>query len=265
MTILDKIVAQKRIEVAQQKELVSTKELENHPNMGRVTFSLKDSIVHPERTGIITEFKRQSPSKGVINGNADIVEITTGYTQNGSSCLSVLTDEVFFGGHVEDLRSARVNQIPILRKDFMIDAYQVLEAKAIGADVILLIAACLTPQKVKELTHVAHDLDLEVLLELYTEDELDCYDDSVDLVGVNNRNLKTFEVNINNSINLLNKLPKNKLSIAESGIQDPATVVELKKAGFNGFLMGEHFMRTSAPHLAFKEYVAQLKSLEHAD
>ncbi|PZP44001.1 MAG: indole-3-glycerol-phosphate synthase TrpC, partial [Pseudopedobacter saltans] len=200
-------------------------------------------------------------SKGVINSNADVVEVTKGYTENGSACLSVLTDTDFFGGKNEDLITARVNEIPILRKDFIVNEYQILEAKAIGADLILLIAACLTPEEVVRFTDYAHALNLEVLLELYSEEELGHVYEKVDLVGINNRNLKTFEVDIQNSIRLLDRLPKDKPAIAESGISDPETVKELMDAGFTGFLMGEHFMKTTDPANAFKDYYHALKQL----
>lgn len=265
MTILDKIVVRKKEIVAEQKVKVSETELRNYPYFNRRTFSLVASLKDPSRSNIITEFKRQSPSKGVINGDADVVSVTKGYTQNGSACLSVLTDTDFFGGKNEDLVAARVNEIPLLRKDFIVDAYQILEAKAIGADVILLIAACLTPDQVIVLTDYAHGLGLEVLLELYSEEELGHIYEKVDLVGINNRNLKTFEVDIQNSIRLLGLLPKDKPAIAESGISRPETVKELMDAGFEGFLMGEHFMKTNDPAKAFADYYQALKTLTHED
>lgn len=261
MTILDKIVERKKEVVAAQKAKVSELELRNYPLFGRETFSLVASLQNPNRSNIITEYKRQSPSKGIINGNADVVEVTKGYTQNGSACLSVLTDTDFFGGKDEDLIAARVNEIPILRKDFIVDEYQILEAKAIGADVILLIAACLTPEEVIRFTDYAHGLGLEVLLELYSDEELGHIYEKVDLVGINNRNLKTFEVDIQNSIRLLEHLPKDKPAIAESGISHPETVKILMDAGFAGFLMGEHFMKTNNPAKAFADYNQALKQL----
>lgn len=263
MTILDKIVAEKKVHVARQKELVPEAVLRAGRHFGRRTHSLVASLCDPWRSNIITEFKRRSPSKGIINADADVGAVTSGYAANGSACLSVLTDTPFFGGKNEDLEAARINEIPILRKDFIIDEYQILEAKCIGADVILLIAACLTPQRVQELTDYAHQLELEVLLELYSEEELGHIYEKVDLVGINNRDLKTFEVNIQNSIRLLKHLPKDKPAIAESGIGDPKTVKELSGAGFAGFLMGEHFMKTADPAGAFAEYLAALKALEY--
>ena len=261
MTILDTIIERKKEIVAAQKKVISESDLCNYPFFPRKTFSLVNSLADPTRSDIITEFKRQSPSKGIINGNADVVDVTKGYTSGGSACLSVLTDTDFFGGKNEDLIAARVNPIPILRKDFIIDTYQILEAKAIGADVILLIAACLTPEEVVVLTDYAHDLGLEVLLELHSEEESGHIYSKVDLIGINNRNLKTFEVDIDNSIRLLNILPKDKPAIAESGIDNPQTVKTLMDAGFSGFLMGEHFMKTSDPAKAFKDYNQALKQL----
>ena len=172
MNILDKIIEFKKQEVAGNKKLVSPEALKQQLNFTRQTFSLKQFLLDETKTGIIAEFKRKSPSKGIINDKADVLEVTKGYTENGASCLSILTDSNFFGGSVNDLRKARVNDIPILRKDFIIDEYQLAEAKAMGADVILLIAACLTPEHVQELAFFAKSLNLEILLEIHNEQEL---------------------------------------------------------------------------------------------
>jgi indole-3-glycerol phosphate synthase len=196
MNILDKIIEQKKIEVAAAKEKLTVTELQQADLYSRKTFSLKQFLLDKTKTGIIAEFKRQSPSKGIINDTADVVEVTTAYTANGASCLSVLTDEQFFGGSAADLKAARINNIPILRKDFMIDEYQITEARAMGADVILLIAACLSPARVTELAEFAKNLQLEVLLEIHTEDELQHICDATEIVGINNRDLKTFTVDI---------------------------------------------------------------------
>lgn len=263
--ILEKIVERKIEEIAEAKQNTKETELLNSIAFMRKPFSLKASLLNESKTGIIAEFKRRSPSKGIINATAKVEDVTKAYMENGASCLSVLTDKDFFGGSLDDLKIARQNDIPILRKDFMIDEYQVLEARAIGADVILLIAACLTPQRVKELAFYAKQLDLEVLLEIHGDDELACVCDEIDFVGVNNRNLKTFEVDIENSIRLLNELPKDKLAIAESGIDNVAVVRQLRKAGFSGFLIGENFMKYQHPGEAFKNYVEQLKVKEDAN
>ncbi|MEO5683778.1 MAG: indole-3-glycerol phosphate synthase TrpC [Chitinophagaceae bacterium] len=258
MNILDRIIAHKKIEVAQRKLAVPVADLEKTAFFSRNTLSLKDFLLDKRRNGIIAEFKRQSPSKGVINGHADVVAVTTAYTENGASCLSVLTDETFFGGSTNDLLQARGNEIPILRKDFMIDAYQLTEAKAMGADVILLIAACLSVQQVKELAVVAKGLGLGVLLELHGEEELGHICDETDLIGINNRNLKTFEVDIDRSLRMAQKIPAGMIKIAESGIGSAATIKLFKENGFHGFLMGENFMKEADPGVAFAKFAQDL-------
>ena len=258
MNILDKIIAHKRVEVAQRKLAVPVAELKKSGSFARATLSLKDFLLDDSKTGIIAEFKRQSPSKGVINGHADVLAVTTAYTAHGASCLSVLTDETFFGGSTADLVKARVNQVPILRKDFIVDEYQLLEAKAMGADVILLIAACLNVQEVKQLAGFAKDLGLGVLLELHAEEELGHICAETDLVGINNRNLKTFEVDIDRSLKMARQIPADKVKIAESGISAVATVNLFKENGFRGFLMGENFMKEADPGEAFAKFVREL-------
>lgn len=260
MNILDTIIEHKKQEVAQRKQHTPIDVLRQSPFFKRDTLSLKSYLLNPDKTGIIAEFKRKSPSKGWINADADPVKITGAYAKFGASGLSVLTDEQFFGGSADDLQKARVNQVPILRKDFMIDDYQLLEAKAMGADVILLIAANLTPQQVKSLAATAKGLGLEVLLEIHNEQELEHICDEVDLVGVNNRNLKTFEVSLETSITLSKLIPSDKLKISESGISNVAAIKELKQHGYQGFLIGENFMKASDPTIAFAAFVEQLKS-----
>jgi indole-3-glycerol phosphate synthase len=260
MNILETIIAEKEIEVSRQKALVPVAVLEQSEFFNRNTFSLKEFLLDATKTGIIAEFKRKSPSKGIINDRSDVIEVTKAYTTNGASCLSVLTDEIFFGGTAADLKSARVNNIPILRKDFIIDEYQIVEARAMGADVILLIAACLSPQRVKELASFAKTLQLEVLLEIHNEDELQHICDATEIVGINNRDLKTFTVDINRSIELGKKIPAGKLKIAESGINNTDTICTFKNAGFHGFLIGENFMKEADPTIAFAEFVKQLKA-----
>lgn len=259
MNILDKIVARKKEELIQRKALLSLVALQTMPHFQRTCFSTKAFLADPNRTGIIAEFKRQSPSKGVINGMADVVEVTGAYAQ-WASAVSVLTDTDFFGGKTEDLMAARVHDIPLLRKDFMIDPYQVYEAKAMGADLILLIAACLDVHQVKELASLAHELGLEVLLEIHDASELGHICKEVDLVGVNNRNLKTFEVSIQTSLDLIGQIPADKPAIAESGISNVDTIVTLRAAGFKGFLIGENFMKEANPSIAFADFVNQLKA-----
>ena len=259
MNILDKIVEQKILEVADRKQKKSITQLKEETLFERETISVTAFLNDPERTGIIAEFKRKSPSKGIINGIADVVEVTGAYSKQASA-VSVLTDYDFFGGTPADLIAARVHDIPILRKDFIIDAYQVYEAKAMGADLILLIASCLSIAEVQSFARLAKSLGLEVLLEIHDESELAHICEEVDLVGVNNRNLKTFEVSIQTSLNLINKIPSNKLAIAESGISDVNTIVTLRNAGFKGFLIGENFMKEADPSIAFADFVNQLKA-----
>ena len=211
------------------------------------------------KSGIIAEFKRKSPSKGLINGEADVLEVTKSYENFGASGISVLTDSDFFGGSVQDVLTIRNEiKIPLLRKDFMIDEYQFYEAKSIGADVILLIAACLSPSQVKDFTCLSHELGMEVLLEIHTESELTHFNKDIDLVGINNRNLKDFKVDLQHSVHLKNFLPKETLSVAESGIYSVEDFRFLKEKGFNGFLMGEYFMKNQNPGKAFEEFVNYL-------
>ncbi len=259
MTILDTIIEHKRQEVAQRKKTTPVTALEQSPFFNRQTLSLKQFLLDPAKTGIIAEFKRRSPSKGWIKEGADPVEITGGYCKHGASGLSVLTDEKFFGGATRDLQQARIHQIPILRKDFMIDSYQLTEAKSMGADVILLIAANLTPAEVLNLAGAAKNLGLEVLLEIHNEEELEHICDAVDMVGVNNRNLKNFEVSIQTSIRLSRQIPADKIKISESGISNVDTIRELQQHGYHGFLIGENFMKTPDPSIAFAAFVEQLK------
>jgi indole-3-glycerol phosphate synthase len=259
MNILDKIIEHKRKEVAERKLATPVASLEKMPFFARQTFSLTSFLTDPAKTGIIAEFKRRSPSKGIINDKVRVADVTRGYTAGGASCLSVLTDGEFFGGASEDLEQARENAIPILRKDFMIDEYQIVEAKAIGADVILLIAACLTPAEVRRLAIFAGTLGLEVLLEIHNEEELEHICDETGLVGVNNRDLKTFTVDVERSIRLSQRIPAGKVLIAESGINQIETILHMKKAGFRGFLIGENFMKEADPGAAFGEFVRKLQ------
>lgn len=259
MTILDEIIAYKKREVESCKELFPITDLEKIPLFNREAYSLKASVLNPQKTGIIAEFKRKSPSKGIINDHTFVDDVTQGYAAAGASGLSILTDFNFFGGSIDDLMIARqINQIPILRKEFIIDDYQIIEAKAYGADAILLIAAVLESMEIEKLYTAARNLGLEVLLEIHDEEELEKINGNADLIGINNRNLKTFEVNLDHSKNLVKKLPKNMPKIAESGISNPATIKDLRQNGFDGFLIGENFMKTSNPGLAFNSFVNQL-------
>ncbi len=271
--MLEKIILHKQKEVSTRKKEISIESLKQKAFFNRETISFKDSIQNG--SGIIAEFKRKSPSKGVINDKVDIVEITQGYVSAGVSAISVLTDTKFFGGNLEDLETARksnLDKIPILRKDFMIDEFQIYEAKAYGADVILLIAAVLSPKRCLQLTEKAKELGLEILLEIHAKEELKQVREIahiVDAVGVNNRNLKTFEVDIEESMRLFDEIQKIKTQnektnkndfvlISESGLSDIETVLKLKKKGFEGFLMGEYFMKHGNPAQACKEFIEKL-------
>jgi indole-3-glycerol phosphate synthase len=259
MTILDKIIAHKRHEVATQKTLVTIKELESQIKANIPVPQLRDFLANPKKNGIIAEFKRQSPSKGLINGRALPDHVASAYQQAGVSAMSVLTDINFFGGHNTDLKVARtVTNIPILRKDFTVDEYQIIEARAIGASAILLIASCLTKEEIQRFAKLAVDLGLDVLFEVHNREELDKYCDEIGVVGVNNRNLKTFEVNLQNSIDLLQHFPAGVRKVAESGISNIETIHMLKKEGFDGFLIGEGFMKTPDPGQACIDFCKQL-------
>jgi indole-3-glycerol phosphate synthase len=258
MNILEKIIAQKKIEVEQRKIDFPIAELEKQRYFKWQTLSLKKSLLDERKTGIIAEYKRRSPSIGIINDRDSVEAVTRAYFGYGASGISVLTDHEFFGGSLDDLVAARDNSIPLLRKDFMIDEYQLVEAKAFGADVILLIAACLTQQEVKTLSQSAKGLGLEVLLELHDETELEHICDTVDLVGVNNRNLKNFEVDLEHSVRLAEMIDDKFIKVAESGINDVKNIHYLKQHGFKGFLIGEYFMKQSSPMMAFKDFTYQL-------
>lgn len=260
MTILDKIVATKWQEIERNKALRSVADLEKMPFFERATFSLKQSILDPSKNGIIAEFKRRSPSKGLINGSAKPEDVTAQYAAAGASGLSILTDLDYFGGREEDVLVSRFNSIPILRKEFIVDEYQILEAKAMGADVILLIAACLSPAEVKRLAAFAQSLQLEVLLELHDEAELEHMNVYTGIVGINNRNLKTFEVDIEKSLLMAERIGKAAVRVAESGIQTAADVHTFKAAGFDGFLIGERFMKEAEPGKAFAYFVEQINN-----
>ena len=263
MNILDKIVAHKHKEVEESKSLVPVKRLEQSIYFENRVVSMKHYVTDPEKTGIIAEFKRNSPSKGLINGAAEVEQTSIGYMQAGASALSILTDKEFFGGKNEDLTLARkYNFCPILRKDFVIDEYQIVEAKSIGADCILLIAAVLNPSRLEALARFAKQLGLEVLMEVHDQEELErSLNDQLDLVGVNNRNLKTFEVSLDTSLSLVDIIPSQFIKISESGISDPATLVNLKAAGFDGFLIGENFMKSDRPHQAAYNFMNEYRAL----
>lgn len=258
--ILDKIVLKKReeIEIAKRKNSILTLQASSY--FTRDCYLLRDFMLDPKRARIIAEFKRKSPSKGIINDHSSVEEVTKAYNAAGASALSVLTDQSFFGGKDEDLLEARsANFLPILRKDFILDEYQIIESKSLGADIILLIAAILSPKEVQMLAKSAKNLGLNVLLEVHNREELDrsiC--DELDAIGVNNRNLGNFSVSVQHSFDLVNHIPSQFLKISESGINNPQTIKDLTAAGFDGFLIGENFMKESDPGKVMKEFVSMI-------
>jgi indole-3-glycerol phosphate synthase len=261
MNILDKIVLEKKSIVDASKKEISIDALEKSGYFLQKAYSFEEQLKLANGTGIIAEFKRQSPSKGAINKNANVEEVSKAYEDAGAVAISVLTDESFFGAEKNDFALARKTvQIPLLRKDFIIDEYQIIETKAMGADMLLLIGACLSKQEIKSFASLANSIGLQVLLEIHTEEELEMITEHCNFIGINNRNLKTFEVDLENSIRLANSLPKDKIKIAESGISEVETVLHLKKQGFDGFLMGENFMKTSDPGESCKTFIQQLKN-----
>lgn len=262
MNILDKIIEHKRKEVAARKELFPVNQLEASSHFGTKPYRMTEFIRRPDRSGIIAEIKRRSPSKGIINGSVSVERISVGYAQAGASAISVLTDGEFFGGSNEDLMKVRsLNFCPILRKDFTIDEYQVIEAKSIGADAILLIAAALSPVEVKRFAALAHSLDLQVLLEVHNQEELKAnLDADADLIGVNNRNLKTFELSVEISKSLAELIPDGVVKVSESGIESVNTILELKSYGYEGFLMGQNFMQHVHPEIACQKFIEELTS-----
>ncbi len=263
MNILDEIIAHKQKEVADRKALYPVKLLEQSAYFNGKPVSMKEYLLNPDKCGIIAEFKRKSPSKGWINPKANVEQTSIEYMQAGVSGLSVLTDQKYFGGKSKDLVIARqYNYCPILRKDFIIDEYQIIEAKSIGADVILLIAAALEPSRLKALAQTAKNLGLEILLEVHNEEELQVsVNEHVDLLGVNNRNLKTFVTDIQISKDLSSKIPDEFVKVSESGISDPNVIHELRSFGYQGFLIGENFMKTGRPGRSAKKFVDQLNAL----
>lgn len=266
MAILEDIIAYKEKEVAEKKALYPVKLLEKSLHYRAPVVSLRHYLQREDKCGVIAEIKRKSPSRGIINNYVSIERTSIGYMQAGAAALSILTDHQFFGGSNEDLMTARrFNFCPILRKDFIIDEYQIIEARSIGADVILLIAAALEPEKLKNLATFAKSLGLEVLLEVHNEVELrrNLHGD-FDVIGVNNRDLKTFKVSVTTSKMLSAMIPDSFLRISESGISSPDTILDLIEYGYQGFLIGEYFMRHSRPEKACAEFVQKIKQLQDA-
>ena len=259
MTILDKIIAYKKKEVADRKKKSPIKLLEKSEFFSFPVFSLKKHLLNDD-IGIIAEYKRKSPSKGIINDKSSVEKVTAGYVSAGASALSILTDTEFFGGTADDITSVRKQiKLPILRKDFIIDEYQIIEAKSIGADVILLLANVLTAQQIKEFATTAKWLGMEVLLEVRDKSELNTINVLIDCIGVNNRNLKDFSVNANQSLELIDFIPKDFIKISESGIDSAITIHDLRSAGFKGFLIGETFMKNDSPEIACANFIKEVR------
>jgi len=258
---LENIIQNKHREVEERKTLYPLKLLEKSVYFPTKAVSMKAYLRRPDKSGVIAEFKRKSPSKGWINQYASVADVSLGYMQAGASALSVLTDTHFFAGSFDDLNAARnENYCPILQKDFIIDEYQLMEAKSIGADAVLLIAAVLDKKQIISLSIAAHKLGLETIVEVHTAKELEKIPADTDVVGINNRNLNTFKVDIENSEKLLNQLPKALVKVAESGIRSAEEGANLKSMGFDGLLIGEQFMATIDPALACKRFIKKMES-----
>ncbi len=261
MNILDHIVADKRKEVDMKKSLIPISQLEQSTLFERENLSLVNNLKN-STSGIIAEYKRRSPSKSVINQNLNVFDAAKGYEEAGVCGMSVLTDGKYFGGSLDDLVLARAScQLPMLRKEFIIDEYQIIEAKAFGADVILLIAAILTKTEIKQYSKLAKSLHLEVLLEVHNEEELDkSIMPSLDMIGVNNRNLKNFDVSLDISKQLSTRIPNDFVKVSESGISSVEAIKELQPYGYKGFLIGENFMKTDDPGESAKQFIKALTS-----
>ena len=260
--ILEEIVAWKRRELAQQKYDLPERELhaivERVMSNGIEKRSMRRSLADDSH-GIIAEFKRRSPSKGWIHEEARPEDVVPAYASNGAAAISVLTDEKYFGGNLSFIERVRpLVSLPIMRKEFIIDEYQLFQARRVGADAVLLIAADLKLEECRSLIDMAHELALEVLLELHDEAELDYAELDAEMIGVNNRHLGTFHTDVMHSFNMANRLPKEKLWVSESGISNPDTIRRLRRVGYRGFLMGEHFMRAANPGLALREFTLEL-------
>ncbi|MDP5158946.1 MAG: indole-3-glycerol phosphate synthase TrpC [Flaviramulus sp.] len=260
MNILDKITLNKRNEVALRKSLIPVNQLELSVLFEKQTISLTNNLRN-SKSGIIAEHKRRSPSKSIINNSLNVQDVAKGYEDAGVCGMSVLTDGKYFGGSLDDLLTARAScNLPLLRKEFIIDEYQLLEAKAYGADVILLIAAILTRNEIKQFSELAKSLHLDVLLEVHNKEELQkSIMPSINMLGVNNRNLKTFEVSLDTSKSLSSLIPDDFIKVSESGISNIEAIKELQPYGYQGFLIGENFMKTDNPGASATEFIKTLE------
>ena len=261
MTILDRIIADKKNEISIRKKLFPISYFEKSPIFEKTTISLFSNLKN-SNSGIIAEHKRRSPSKQNINNSLSIIDVVKGYESSGACGISILTDGKYFGGSLEDLNIAKASsKLPILRKDFIISEYQIVEAKAHGADLILLIASILTRKEIKNLSIFAKSLNLEVLLEVHDINEINkAIMPSLDFLGVNNRNLKTFEVNLNTSRELADKIPDDFIKVSESGINNSQSIIDLKTYGYKGFLIGENFMKTKNPGKNATQFIKKIEN-----
>jgi len=271
MDFLEHIIARKKEEVAKRKQIVSVEELKESKYYSQERRSLKERFLSDKHSKLIAEIKRASPSKGILHPDLNIIEVAKGYEAAGVSAISILTDGEGFHGSLDDIREVRsLIDCPILRKDFMLDPYQLEEARSVGADIILLIASVLSPADTLSMASAAKDLGLEVLLEVHNEDEVNSHlasplSTKIDFVGVNNRNLKTFEVNLDTSRYLVDKIGSDFFRISESGISDVPTILDLASIGYDGFLIGECFMKTDDPSGACKEMLSSLREKQSKD
>ncbi|MDX2246697.1 MAG: indole-3-glycerol phosphate synthase TrpC [Bacteroidia bacterium] len=267
MSILDEILSNKKQEVEKKRELYPVKLLEQSIYFDSPCVSLKKYVKRPDKVGVIAEIKRKSPARNDLNPYIQVDQVANGYMHAGASAVSVLTDEKYFGGKNEDL--TKVRQMiygPVLRKDFIIDEYQIVEARSIGADAILLIAAALYPEVIRRLAAFAHSLGLEVLLEVHDANELDrSVNEHVDIIGINNRNLKDGSISLDTSLSLFSKIPSGLATVSESGITSPEDAFMLRKAGFDGFLIGAHFMKTPNPPKTCLRFIQQFRKLLEAE
>ena len=256
MNILGEIVKNKKNELITQKLNCTIEELEQSKYFKIKCESLKNSIIS-SKSGIICEFKRRSPSKDIINNHSKLEDIVIGYEKAGASGISILTNDKYFDGSTNDIKKAsKIISTPILRKEFIVDKYQIIESKSIGADAILLIASVLSQKEIHDFSSVAKKIGLEVLLEVHSKEELETsINDNIDIIGVNNRDLNNFNVDIKNSLNIIDQIPSGFVKISESGINSPDSIVELKKAGFDGFLIGEYFMKSDSPTELANEFI----------
>ncbi len=258
--ILEQIIAAKRAEIKEVKETMKVSDFESTPFFERIGKSLKQALGKSKSPQVIAEFKRKSPSVGIINSDAKVQQVVRGYEKAGAIAVSVLTNKEFFDGDYEDLKQARqVSEMPILRKDFIVDELQIYATKSLGADVVLLIAEALTEKETFELAKLAKELNLEVLLEIHSESQLGKINEYVDFVGVNNRDLSTFEVSIDHSLHLADKIPEQVIKISESGLSNPKDVQTLYNHGFKGFLIGGYFMQQIDPVVAATEFIQSLR------